>query len=85
VIHCHYICEYIKISRGMLFEQPFVGHLMDNKNIQRNLGSDTKNKAIERESKNTMWVWERKLSKIGCLNIISQISNTLILKLISLC
>jgi hypothetical protein len=40
--------------------------------LQRKWGIGTKTKAIERESKNIMWVWERKLSqklsKNGCSN-----------------
>jgi len=46
-------------------------NLLDNQIIQRNSGSNTKIKAIERESRRTMWVWKRKLSKNVCSNIIS--------------
>jgi len=31
----------------------------------------TKIKVIKRESKNIMWIWERKLLEKGCTNIIS--------------
>ena len=46
-------------------------NLLDNQILQRSLGSDTKIKAIERESRLIMWVWEIKLSKNCCSNIIS--------------
>jgi len=44
------------------------------KNIERNVYLDTKTKAVERENKNIMSVWERGLSQKlwenGCTNII---------------
>jgi len=50
-------------------------NLLDNQIIQRNLGSGTKIKGMERESRRTMWVRERKLLqkllKNGGSNIIS--------------
>ena len=45
--------------------------------LQRKWSIDTKIKAIKRESKNIIWIWERKLlqklSKNGCSNIISYV------------
>jgi len=78
------ICELYKklVETGKLNELCYLNNyfndnLCDNYNLQRKWGSDTKTKAIERESKNIMWVWERKLSqklsKNGHTNIISQI------------
>jgi len=39
--------------------------------LQRKRGIDTKIKTIEREIKNIMRVWEKKLSKNDCTNFIS--------------
>jgi len=44
-------------------------------NLQRKVGIGTRTKTVERESKNIIWVWKRKLSqkvsKNGWQNIIS--------------
>jgi hypothetical protein len=63
--------------KNVIWTTLYCDNLLDNQIIQINLGRGTKIKAIEKESRNTMWVWEKKLSqtlsKNGCLNIISQL------------
>jgi len=59
----------------VLFEQPFTWQLMRKFRLQRKIDINTKIQTIEKESKNIMWVWEKKLSQIICRNIISLINK----------
>jgi len=59
----------------VLFEQPFTWQLKRKFRLQRKIDINTKIQTIEKESKNIMWVWEKKLSQIICRNIISLINK----------
>ena len=50
--------------------------------FKRKVDSDTETKAIERESKNVMWVWKRKLSQKLLENCSTNIISLIISKYI---